>query len=180
MQHCLQSLGVAFRIGPCGAFWDVNAEELEYILRDAHKAWRDKIKLVHTDYGGTHEASARLNLTWDRVRDMFLAHGVTLEGRRPPMVLKQVRKREPIPLHLRRKPGPKPKLPKLPKVITDARREKVRQNVANYRSRMDAEAKQKIVNDRRLAYRRAHGIPEDSPLWTHGCKTIDAINPQGL
>lgn len=77
IRGCLRALGVPFRRDV--SFWLANEAELEWILRDAHRAWREKIKIVHTDRGGTQQAAAALNAIWQRIQKAFLWHGVALK-----------------------------------------------------------------------------------------------------
>ncbi len=78
---CLRALGVEFKNGR--SFWLVNDGALEWILKDAHDQWRNKIKVAHTDRGGTHEEAAMWNGIWDRVKNIFASKSVALDDRKP-------------------------------------------------------------------------------------------------
>ena len=50
-----------------GSFWLVNAGRLDWIMFDARKLYRKKMKQLHPDCGGNLIACARLNMVWQRI-----------------------------------------------------------------------------------------------------------------
>lgn len=100
---CLRLLGVTIRTTK--NFWLEHEGELEWLLRDAHHRWRDEIKKVHGDYGGSHEAAVVLNALFDRIKSLFRNKGVTLGDQAAPTVKRTVRpvKREWLPPEEREK-----------------------------------------------------------------------------
>ena len=53
------------------SFWKRNDGLLPYIFHDACKLYRRRIKSLHPDVNGNHEACLRLNLVWQRVKKLF-------------------------------------------------------------------------------------------------------------
>lgn len=58
-------------------FWDRHADCLPDVLKAAHAAYRQKMKIVHSDKsGGSHEQAVLVNAAWRRVKYLFGKHGV--------------------------------------------------------------------------------------------------------
>lgn len=60
------------------SFWSREEHRLLEWLERAHHAYREQIKRVHPDLGGSKELACGLNQCWQRVRMLFARHGITL------------------------------------------------------------------------------------------------------
>lgn len=59
-------------------FWTRLEPQLNYILYDAWKQYRERSKLVHPDKGGQADKFRRLHKVWQQVKINFAKHGITL------------------------------------------------------------------------------------------------------
>lgn len=60
------------------SFWCRFESQLNFILYDAWRKYRERLKLVHPDNGGQVDKCVRLNRVWGQVKTNFAKHGVTL------------------------------------------------------------------------------------------------------
>ena len=86
IMQCLAELGleyhkphrVRYPKQPSG-FWLRKENELHFLLHDAWRAYRKRIKLAHPDKpGGSEKECARLNRIFHRVKWLFAKKGIKL------------------------------------------------------------------------------------------------------